>query len=115
MVSRGRVLLVRHRNEKNFSLPGGGIEKGETVLEAAVREVREETRLRAYFAERLSHCDVDGQDGPAQGRVGQGGRQGEGCNTRKSLNISGGMASRIFERTAISTASSSPLRSFKNG
>ena len=61
VVSKGKILLVRHRGEKNFSLPGGGIEKGETILEAAVREVREETQLRAYFAERLRHCDVDGQ------------------------------------------------------
>ena len=61
MVSRGKVLLVRHRREKNFSLPGGGIERGETALEAAVREVREETRLRAYFAKRLFDSDVDGQ------------------------------------------------------
>ena len=61
VVSRGKVLLVRHRREKNFSLPGGGIERGETALEAAVREVREETQLRAYFAERLFKCDVNGQ------------------------------------------------------
>ena len=61
VVSGGKVLLVRHRGEKNYSLPGGGIEKGETSLEAAVREVREETQLRAYSAKRLFQCDVDGQ------------------------------------------------------
>lgn len=61
VVRNGRVLLVRHRGEKNYSLPGGGIDKGETSLEAAVREVREETQLRAFYAKRLFHCDTDGQ------------------------------------------------------
>ena len=61
VVNDGKVLLVRHRGESHYSLPGGGIEKGETSLEAAVREVREETQLRATYAKRLFRCDVDGQ------------------------------------------------------
>ena len=66
VIRHGKVLLVRHRGEKNFSLPGGGIDKGETNLEAAVREVREETQLRAFYAKRLFDCDIDGPDGAAQ-------------------------------------------------
>ena len=49
----GKVLLVRERDTGHFGLPGGGIESGEYVMEAALRELREETRLRPYWAKRL--------------------------------------------------------------
>ena len=60
VVKDGKVLLVRHRGESHYSLPGGRIDGAETSLEAAVREVREETQLRAYSATRLRHCDCEG-------------------------------------------------------
>ena len=41
----GCYLLVRERGQKQYGLPGGGIEKGEPTLLAAVREMHEETRL----------------------------------------------------------------------
>ncbi|RYP88672.1 NUDIX domain-containing protein [Nocardioides guangzhouensis] len=40
---QGEVLLIRRTDNGNWSLPGGGIELGESVAEAAVRETREET------------------------------------------------------------------------
>lgn len=57
----GRFLLVRNVAEERswWSLPGGGMEPGETLGDAAVREVREETGLEvrltglAFFGERL--------------------------------------------------------------
>ena len=50
MVHRGAsVLLLRRRNPPNmgkWALPGGLVELGETVQEAAVREIQEETGLK---------------------------------------------------------------------
>ena len=49
----GKVLLVKDRGKRNYSLPGGGINHGEPSLSAAAREVYEETKLRPRKAEFL--------------------------------------------------------------
>lgn len=49
----GRLLLVRHRSGRTpWSLPGGGVGRGEGLAAAALREVREEGGCEAHV-ERL--------------------------------------------------------------
>lgn len=49
LVKDGAILMVRHRHagREYWTLPGGGVEPGESPARAAVREVWEETGLPA--------------------------------------------------------------------
>tara|TARA_R110002167_G_scaffold23011_1_gene81861 strand:+ start:209 stop:682 length:474 start_codon:yes stop_codon:yes gene_type:complete len=49
----GRVLLVRHTYLHGWWLPGGGVDRGETLEQAVIREMREETGLIAEGRPRL--------------------------------------------------------------
>lgn len=52
-----RIALVKNGWSEGWTLPGGGVEPGETPAEAAAREVSEETVLEATVRDRLVVLD----------------------------------------------------------
>jgi 8-oxo-dGTP pyrophosphatase MutT (NUDIX family) len=47
----GRILLIKRSDNDNWALPGGAIDLGESLVQAAIRETREETGI---------HCEITG-------------------------------------------------------
>jgi len=70
IIRDGKVLLVRrarHPAATLYTLPGGGVETGETLKQAVIREVREETSLVVEPVALAGHREAIVRD--AQGRV----------------------------------------------
>lgn len=56
--AKGRVLLIRHSyGSGNWMLPGGGLGRSEDPLDAALRELREETGLALAGARQLTEVE----------------------------------------------------------
>lgn len=53
IVRDGKVALMHARRDDYYKLPGGGVDPDESVEEACIREVREETGLRVRLGERV--------------------------------------------------------------
>jgi ADP-ribose pyrophosphatase YjhB (NUDIX family) len=44
---RGEILMIRRTDNGNWAVPGGGMDLGESITDAAVRETREDTGIEA--------------------------------------------------------------------
>jgi 8-oxo-dGTP pyrophosphatase MutT (NUDIX family) len=55
-----KVLLVRDKGHKQFSLPGGGIKYDEPTVSAVAREIKEELGLTASSVKRIHALDCKG-------------------------------------------------------
>jgi len=65
IIRDGKVLIVRRARPPAlgvFTLPGGGVEAGETLHEAIIREVREETGLTIEPLGLAGYREVIGRD-----------------------------------------------------
>jgi 8-oxo-dGTP diphosphatase len=61
VVQDGKFLLAE-RNKENYYgywvIPGGGVKFGETIQEAALREIKEETNLDVELIKLIGHKEV---------------------------------------------------------
>lgn len=52
-----KLVIVSH-GENVWTIPGGGIEKGETYQEAIAREVKEESNMNVLYTETIGYQDI---------------------------------------------------------
>ena len=57
----GRIFLVKHSYVRGWHLPGGGVERGETMLDALIRELAEEGNIEPTGPPRLHGMFFNGR------------------------------------------------------
>jgi 8-oxo-dGTP diphosphatase len=65
----GGWLFVRHRKRGGYELPAGHPDEGEDSVEAAVRELMEETGARDFTMEPVTYYSIDTGSGKKFGRL----------------------------------------------
>lgn len=60
LIENNEILLVQQKlsDKRNWSLPGGRLERGETLSQGLIREMKEETGLDVEIIRMLYLCDV---------------------------------------------------------
>ncbi len=60
LIENDEILLVQQKvsDKRNWSLPGGRLEQGETLQQGLIREMKEETGLDVEIIRMLYVCDV---------------------------------------------------------
>lgn len=60
LIEGDKILLVEQKlsDKRNWSLPGGKLERGETIEQGLIREMKEETGLEVEIVRMLYLCDV---------------------------------------------------------
>lgn len=60
LIENNEILLVQQKlsDKRNWSLPGGRLERGETISQGLIREMKEETGLDVEIVRMLYLCDV---------------------------------------------------------
>ena len=73
VIKDGKALLIFHPYIKQWMQPGGHIDEGETPIEAAIREVYEETGVMCKtIGGRLDAIDIDLHEIPANSKKCEG-------------------------------------------
>ena len=81
IIQDDKILMVRHKHKgrEYWTLPGGGIEEGESHEQALVREVFEETQLKAKvikflfdeaYSKGITYCYLAAIDGNGEAKLG---------------------------------------------
>lgn len=88
----GKWILCRHRDRTTLEFPGGHREPGESIMDTAKRELREETGARAYTINPLCVYSVKGSNS-----VNEGGEETFGMLYRAAIASMGKTDSEIEE------------------
>jgi len=66
LIEHARLLIVKQKIEpgRNWSLPGGRVESGESLREAMIREMKEETGLNVKCVKLLYVCEKQNASPP---------------------------------------------------